>query len=89
MVKIDVARQVAQEIGVTEKEAIRLVELTLTTCKKAIAYGELKIPNFGTFERVKRQAKKGRDLKKNTLVDIPARYTVSFKASNTLKKAVL
>jgi len=47
----------------------------------------VRIPGFGTFYTLKREARKGRNPKTGEVVEIPAKTVPKFKAGKTLKSA--
>lgn len=53
-----------------------------------VGTGQVKISGFGTFEKKIRQARVGRNLQTGELVEVPARYAVSFKATENLKRRI-
>ncbi len=50
--------------------------------------GRVAVAGFGTFERRRRAARKGRNPATKEMMEIPASTTVGFKPSQTLKEAV-
>lgn len=53
---------------------------------EAVMEDDVKIRNFGVFERKVCKPKKGRDLNTNTPVDIPARVRVSYRPSTRIEE---
>lgn len=89
MRKRDIANKVAQHIGITQKDALNVVNLLLEEIRKALLAGEkIEIRGFGTFKRLMASAKKARDIKKAKEVNLPERYRVKFIASKHLKSLV-
>jgi nucleoid DNA-binding protein len=87
--KRDIANMVALQIGITQKDALHVVNLLLEEIKKALLAGEkIEIRGFGTFKRLIASAKKARDIKKHREVNLPERYRVKFIASKHLKTLV-
>ena len=74
----------------TEKVVVeKIIETTITIIKEAMDVGEsITIREFGTMKVVKRKAKKGRNISKNTSIDIPAKYIPVFKACKAFKARV-
>ena len=62
-----------------------LIESITKTVKKE---GKITITGFGTFTKVKRKARKGRNPRTGEPVKIKASSTVRFKAGKTLKDAI-
>jgi integration host factor subunit beta len=87
--KRDITNKVAQHIGITQKDALNVVNLLLEEIKRALLAGEkIEIRGFGTFKRLMASAKKARDIKKHKEVNLPERYRVKFIASKQLKSLV-
>lgn len=78
----------------------KVLFLTKTDSEKAInalfevitselfLHGTIKLHGIGTLVVKKRPARKGRDPRTGDVIDIPARNTVSLRASKVLKDAV-
>jgi DNA-binding protein HU-beta len=62
-----------------------LIESITKTVKKE---GKIAISGFGTFTKVKRKARQGRNPRTREPLKIKASSTVRFKASKTLKAAL-
>lgn len=89
MTKAEIVKKVAENTGMTGKEAYKVVELVLSTCKEAIVKdGILKIAGFGTFTVRSKSERMGRVVKTGEEVLIPARKVVTFKASDKFKEVV-
>ena len=50
--------------------------------------GEFTLPGFGKFVKTKRKAREGRNPATGAALKIPAKTTVKFRASKTLKDSV-
>ncbi|MCY8837678.1 HU family DNA-binding protein [Bacillus atrophaeus] len=80
---------VADELGVTKKEATPNVEGVFKVLAETLTKGEsIKIPGFGTFVVRERAARKGRNPQTGEEIDIPATKAPAFKAAKALKDAV-
>ncbi|WP_369878154.1 HU family DNA-binding protein [Bacillus sp. JNUCC-21] len=89
MNKTEFVGAVADELGVTKKEATPNVEGVFKVLAGTLAKGEsIKIPGVGTFEVRERAARKGRNPKSGEEIDIPATKAPAFKAAKALKDAV-
>ncbi len=89
MTKADLARLVYEELGVSKKESISIVELVFDSFKVALSEGEtIKIHGFGTFLVRKKGARKGRNLRTMEEISVAARRVLTFKASNLFKAMV-
>ncbi|WP_333023120.1 integration host factor subunit alpha [Wolbachia endosymbiont of Pentidionis agamae] len=87
--KADIAAMVNQEIGLSKRDSVSIINELLNTIKLALAEdGIVKIPSFGTFKVRKKRARIGRV--PNTLQEalIAERHVVSFYLSNVLRKLI-
>ncbi|OTQ84295.1 DNA-binding protein [Bacillus subtilis subsp. subtilis] len=89
MNKTEFVGAVADELGVTKKEAAPNVDGVFKVLSETLAKGEsIKIPGVGTFEVRERAARKGRNPQSGEEIDIPATKAPAFKAAKALKDAV-
>lgn len=89
MNKTEFVGEVAENLGVTKKEAAPKVEAVFNVIVETLTKGEsIKIPGVGTFEVRERAARKGRNPQSGEEIDIPATKAPAFKAAKALKDAV-
>jgi integration host factor subunit alpha len=89
MTKIDLVEKVSENLGVTKKESIDLVESVLNLIKETLESGEdLKISGFGKFIVKQKQDRKGRNPQTGETITIEARRIISFKPSTILKASI-
>lgn len=82
MTKKDLIEAIASQTGVSVKDTTIVVENLISTIKDSVENGkQIFIRGFGSFGMKEKSARKGRDIKKNTIVDIPARKVPFFKVS--------
>ena len=82
MTKKDLIEAIASQTGVSVKDTTIVVENLISTIKDSVENGkQIFIRGFGSFGVKEKSARKGRDIKKNTIVDIPARKVPFFKVS--------
>ena len=82
MRKADIISTIAEKTGVPKVDAIITVESFIKEVKDSLAQGEnLYIRGFGSFIRKTRKAKIGRNIKKNTAIEIPEHDIPAFKPS--------
>ena len=62
------------------------VQTTAKGKKKEKVNVRFSYPGFGTFEKKRRKAKKGRNPKTKEEITIPERYTITFTPSSKLKE---
>ena len=89
MNKQDLIHAIAESGELTQKQAGAALDATLDAIVKALAAGEkVQLVGFGTFEAKKRNARTGRNLKTNEVVEIPASVAPLFKAGKSFKDAL-
>lgn len=89
MNKTELIAAVAQNAGVTKKDAEQIVNATFETIAAQLAKGEkVQLAGFGSFEVKTREARIGRNPRTNEAMEIPASKSPAFKPSKTLKDAV-
>jgi DNA-binding protein HU-beta len=82
MRKADIISTIAEKTGVPKVDVIITVESFIKEVKESLAQGEnLYIRGFGSFIRKTRKAKIGRNIKKNTAIEIPEHDIPAFKPS--------
>ena len=86
MNKTELIAAVAQNSGVSKKDAERVVNAAIDTITTTLAAGEkVQLSGFGIFEVKDRDARVGRNPHTKEAVEIPATRVPAFKASKVLK----
>ena len=89
MNKTELVAVVAENAGLTKKDAERVVNASIDAITAALAKGEkVQISGFGTFETKTREARVGRNPHTKEAIDIPATRVPTFKPSKALKDIV-
>ena len=89
MNKADLTNFVAEDTGMTKKDARIAVNTVITGIKNGLVEDDkVTLVGFGTFSKADRAARKGRNPKTGEAIDIPAKTVPKFKASKALKEAV-
>ncbi len=89
MNKIEFVRAMAEESGLSIKDAGAALDAFMEVTKKLLVSGEsVNLIGFGSFEVAERSARPGRDFKTGKMISVPASRTVKFKVGKTLKDAV-
>lgn len=89
MTKADLVEQVANEAEMTKKDAEQLVEIIFDSIIGALNKGEkIELRGFGSFRVRERDARKGRNPKTGTAVNIPAKRVAYFKPGKELKEVI-
>ncbi len=82
MRKVDLINNIAEKTGIPKVDVLVTIETFFKEIKDTMISGEnIYIRGFGTFLVKKRAAKLGRNIKKNTTIEIPAHFTPAFKPS--------
>ena len=89
MRKADLINQISEKTGIPKVDVLVTLEKMLKEVKDTLASGEnVYIRGFGSFVIKKRAAKTGRNIKRNTKVDIPEQYIPGFKPAREFTDAV-
>jgi len=86
MIKVDIAKLVAKQLNLKDREALAVVDRILESMKNVIAsHGRLEIRDFGVFQVKARKPRVGRNPKNKVEYPIPPRKVVTFKPGKELK----
>ena len=89
MNKTELIAIIAENAGLTKKDAERVMNATIDAITASLVKGEkVQISGFGTFEIKDREARFGRNPHTKEAIDIPATRVPSFKPSKALKDTV-
>lgn len=89
MNKQDLVHKIAEDSGLTQKQAAAALDSALGAVIAAVSAGEkVQLVGFGTFEGKKREARTGRNPKTMETIEIPASVVPVFKAGKAFKDAV-
>ena len=90
MNKTELKNAVAEDTGITKKEAGIMLNSVIECIKDGLA-GDGKVPlvGFGTFSLAARKARTARNPKTGEAVDVPAKTVPKFKPSAILKAQVV
>ena len=89
MNKTELVAAVAENAGLTKKDAERIVNASFDAITAALSKGEkVQISGFGTFESKTREARIGRNPHTKEAIEIPATRVPTFKPSKALKDIV-
>src|SRR4051794_11612356 len=87
MTKKDLAKRIAQDAGVTQHQAMDLVQRTFDAIIRAlVTEGRIELRNFGVFEVKRRAARKARNPRTGEKVMTPARNVVTFKPGRVMRR---
>ena len=89
MNKAELVELIANKTGTSKRQSEECIDLVVNAITKSVAKGEkVTLVGFGTFERRDRRARKGRDPRSGTEIDIPAKKVPAFSAGKQFKQAV-
>ena len=86
MIKLDIAEEITQRVGIPRVTALQAVDVILNEMKKSLVNGErIEIRGFGVFQKKLRKKSVGRDIQRGQTIDIPETYTIKFKPGIEMK----
>jgi len=90
MTKAELIEKMASDSGITKVAAGDALDSLFTNVTKALKKknGKVTLVGFGTFEKVRRKARKGRNPQTGEAIKIKASNSVKFKPGKKLKEAV-
>jgi DNA-binding protein HU-beta len=87
--KGDLVAKMAEIASISKAAAEKALDGLIDTITSALKKGtDVALVGFGTFTVSKRKARKGRNPKDGSVVNIPAKKVPKFKAGKSLKEAV-
>lgn len=89
MNKTELVAEVAEQVGLTKKDAAAAVTAVTDIIMDEVANGgEVALVGFGTFKSGERAARTGRNPQNGEEIQIPAATVPKFKAGKAFKDAV-
>ena len=90
MTKAELVEAMANDAGITKAAAGAALDSFMANVTKALQQkdGKVTLVGFGTFAKVHRSARTGRNPQTGEPINIKARNVVTFKAGKKLKDAV-
>lgn len=90
MTKAELIEKIAKDAGISKVAAGQALESFIDGVTKALKKkdGKVTLVGFGTFSKVRRKARKGRNPQTGDPIKIKARNVVKFKAGKKLSDAV-
>ena len=89
MTKTEFVEKIAEESGISKKDADASVKAALKVLTDTMAAGDkITFPGFGTFEVRERSAREGKNPRTGEAVQIAACKVPAFKAGKSLKDSV-
>ncbi len=90
MTKADLVEKMAKDAGISKVAADAALKSFMDGVTKALKKkdGKVTLVGFGTFSKVRRKARKGRNPQTGEVIKIKATNVVKFKPGKALKEAV-
>ncbi len=89
MTKADIIKVLADQVGLTRREAAAVLSVVLDGVVDAIRDGEkVELRGFGSFRTRKRQARAGRNPRTGAQVDVPPKVVPYFKPGKQLRETL-
>ena len=90
MTKAELVEQMAKDAGVSKSAAGAALDSFIGNVTKALKKkdGKVTLVGFGTFSKVRRKARKGRNPQTGEAIKIKASNSVKFKPGKKLKDAI-
>jgi DNA-binding protein HU-beta len=90
MTKAELVETIAKDVNISKAAAGAALESFMANVIKALKKkdGKITLVGFGTFTKVRRKARKGRNPQTGEPIKIKARNAVTFKAGKKLKDAI-
>jgi integration host factor subunit alpha len=86
MQKLEIAKRIHTEVGISEVQATRLLDWILELLKATLHKGErIIVPNFGVFTVRSKAPRMGRNVRTGEAIMISPRRVVTFRASPYFK----
>ena len=89
MNKAGLVEEVADQTGITKRQARNVLDAMTEVITNALSNGEkITLVDFGTFHVMKRKAREGRNPRTGKKLEILAKKVPKFKAGKNLREAV-
>jgi DNA-binding protein HU-beta len=90
MTKAELVEQMSKDAKITKVAAAAALESFTTSVTKALKKkdGKVTLVGFGTFQKTRRKARKGRNPQTGAVIKIKARNVVKFKPGKKLRDSI-
>ncbi len=89
MTKAELVTTISSKLGTEKAETQKIVEAFMAEIRSSMVAGNnVYLRGFGSFVIKQRAAKTGRNISKNTAIDIPAHHIPSFKPAKSFTEKV-
>jgi len=89
MNKAKLVEEVSDETGLTKENIRNIIDATTKTIKNALSKGErVTLVDFGTFQVIKKKARRGRNPQTGKKLQIPAKKVPKFVPGKGLREKI-
>ena len=89
MTKKDMAKAIADEMGLPQTQATEVIQRVLDGITETLLHeGRLELRNFGVFEVKQRRPRKARNPRTGQAVAVPAKLVVTFRPGRQMEERV-
>ena len=89
LTKADIAEHLVTELGLSKREAKKIIELFFQQIRNALEHGaQVKLSSFGNFELHDKKERPGRNPKTGEEIPVTARRVVTFRSGQKLRARV-
>ncbi|KAA5541430.1 integration host factor subunit beta [Roseiconus nitratireducens] len=89
MTKKDIVRTISDEVGLTQQQTKKIVQLTFDSIiDTLVREGRIELRNFGVFEVKPRAARRARNPRTGDEVIVPEKHVVTFKPGKHMEAKV-
>jgi nucleoid DNA-binding protein len=89
MTKKDLAKAIADEMGLTQGQAREIIQRVFTGITETLLHeGRLELRNFGVFEVKQRRPRRARNPRTGQAVEVPAKRVVTFRPGREMEERV-
>lgn len=89
MTKKEIVKQISDDTGLTQLKTKEIVQKTFDAIMETLlSEGRIELRNFGVFEVKRRKARKARNPRTGTRVDVPPKSVVTFKPGKEMEEKI-
>lgn len=89
MTKKEIVKQISDDTGLTQLKTKEIVQKTFDAIMETLlTEGRIELRNFGVFEVKRRKARKARNPRTGSRVDVPPKSVVTFKPGKEMEEKI-
>ncbi len=89
MTKKEIVKEISDDTGLTQLKTKEIVQMTFDAIVETLmTEGRIELRNFGVFEVKRRKARKARNPRTGTRVDVPPKHVVTFKPGKEMEEKI-